>query len=191
IFFLADRGHPGPRAASAELGAAVASTVNVTSGVAGRAARVTESDSWALRKALGLPRMMLQNVSRAQYRGLAVPLRAGGAESAPRGSWRAFVAVGGPDLAGQPAQCVLEQLGPPGTGVIGSSGREAYDATYDAHSGTIELLLPHGTPAAETQVRCFVPPQGWVGDVIWHHASNTGPAWPEHIPDPNPVAENG
>jgi hypothetical protein len=170
--FLGDDRHrapfPGPPKAAV--------SVRVTPATDGVPVRPSEARGWSVRTVAGIPERTMQNVTASQYRELVVPLARGGGSSADAvGDWRAFVAVGGPDLGERPPQCALEQRalsGLAGPLLIGSSGPTRYDASYDAHAGTIELALAAGgRRTAETVVKCFVPPQGWVGNVVWHLAT--------------------
>src|SRR4029077_12463256 len=106
-------------------------------------------------------------------------------------TWHAFVAVGGPDLARQPTRCELEQMDtshPSGAVLVASSGPQTYDASFDIHAGSIELTLPDGVGTTETFVRCSVPPQGWIGKVVWHTSAE--PSAPGVRPAPGPYAAN-
>jgi hypothetical protein len=172
VIFLGDVQHRAPFSGAPKPAVSVRVTP-ATDGVPGRPA---EARGWSVRTVAGIPERTMQNVTASQYRELVVPLARGdgsGADAA--GDWRAFVAVGGPDLGERPPQCALEQRvqsGPAGPILIGSSGPRRYDASYDAHAGTIELALAAGgRQTAETVVKCFVPPQGWVGNVVWHLAA--------------------
>jgi hypothetical protein len=171
VIFLGDERHCGvtvgrPRGAG---------SVRVTPATDGAPSRAADTRSWGVRSVAGIPEQTMQNLTATQFRELVVPLAAA---DAPGGDGiadlRAFVAVGGPDLAERAPQCTLEQrvaAGPAGPILVGSSGPRRYDASYDTHAGTIELALAGGRLAAGTVVRCSVPPQGWVGKIVWHLAS--------------------
>jgi hypothetical protein len=172
VIFLGDDRHRAPFSGPPK--AAVA--VRVTPATDGIPVRQAEAGGWSVRTVAGIAERTMQNVTASQYRQLVVPLARGdGSRADAVGDWRAFVAVGGPDLGERPPQCTLEQRalsGSAGSLLIGSSGPRRYDASYDAHAGTIELsLAAGGRQTAETVVRCFVPPQGWVGNVVWHLAT--------------------
>jgi hypothetical protein len=172
VLFLGDR-----RRAAAGAVPGTAAPTQVTSGMHGVPGAGSDARGWSKRTTAGSPAGIMQNTSGSQFRELVVQLgegRSEPADSAPLGSWRVFVSVGGPDLAQRPARCTVQQhaaFASVGAVLVASSGPETYDATYDASIGTIELLLPAASEARETFVRCSVPPQGWVGNITWQHAA--------------------
>jgi hypothetical protein len=171
VIFLADDRHQ-TRAAARTRGTGSVQVTPATDGLPGRPG---DARSWGVRSVAGIPEQTMQNLTATQFRELIVPLAA---PDARRGDGpadlRAFVAVGGPDMAERTPQCALQQrvaAGPAGPILVGSSGPRRYDPSYDAHAGTIELALASARGTAETVVRCSVPPQGWVGKIVWHLAS--------------------
>ena len=175
VIFLGDERH---RAAASGRPKGTGS-VRVTPATDGAPRRAAEGRSWGILSVAGIPEQTMQNLTATQFRELVIPLAAA---DAARGDavadLRAFVAVGGPDMAERAPQCTLQQrvaAGPAGPIVVGSSGPRRYDASYDAHAGTIELLLAGSRLTAETVVACSVPPQGWVGKIVWHLAASDAP----------------